>query len=184
MGFHKFIIFDIFLLEQRTFFFLWMDWQRFTLPLPNSEQECLWSCCGSAVNAKVRSGVGPTGLHCLGAERGSPAAWAEVPGGLNPFPYTHAHTLTLTEARHKPHVAWTPRGERGDRPFPPVPHRWDYCQPGLTHCPISPLYVYAGHPGVRPINTSFQKRVAWLPGLVLGTDVAFLPCRAWPLFEY
>jgi hypothetical protein len=126
MGFHKFIIFDIFLLEQRT--------KVLSIDV-GSNPHCLFLTLNKSVYRAARTLLSKqAGVQCgsprrvlRGGKWGPPASWAEVPGGLKPLnshahahtphththlththtshthtPHTHTHTHTHTEARHRP----------------------------------------------------------------------------------
>lgn len=170
MGFHKFIIFDIFLLERRT--------NVFSVDI-GSSSHCLFltpnkSVCGTAGTLFSKQTYNPVWLP--------QALTAPGPEGA---PLLRGLWHQSAEPHSSPSVCrvHTPRPDTG-RTQPKLPHmslrQKGSCQWGLTLAfpcpqgPVCPLCFYAGHTGV--ISTkiqSFQKRVAGVPGLVLGADVAF-----------
>lgn len=86
------------------------------------------------------------------------------------------------EARHRP---WDPDSHsKGDRPFPAGPPKMGLLSVGLTLafcCLQGPIFLLRFHAGhiVSPTKIKgFQRRVAWVPGLALGTDSClFFPSR-------
>lgn len=104
-------------------------------------------------------------------------------GGLNPPTHTSTHTQSShMEARHRP---WDPDSHsKGDRPFPAGPPKMGLLSVGLTLafcCLQGPIFLLRFHAGhiVSPTKIKgFQRRVAWVPGLALGTDSClFFPSR-------
>jgi hypothetical protein len=171
MGFHKFIIFDIFLLEQRT--------KVLSIDV-GSNPHCLFLTLNKSVYRAARTLLSKqAGVQCgsprrvlRGGKWGPPASWAEVPGGLKPLnSHAHAHTPhthTSHTHTHTPHThthTHTHRSQtqatkaqaptitsKGDRPILPAPTVGTLLNPWLAltyHLPqgsgSSPVFLCRPH---------------------------------------
>lgn len=174
-GFHKFIIFDIFLLGQRTNDFSVDVGSRSHCPFLTLNKGAS-QAAGTILKAGERSSVVPPGPHCARAAAVL-CHWGRGARRAEPFFHTRAHTTH--HARHRSHVTRAAPGNVRQPPLPQpkgtglVPH-----SPGVgflpaetpSRVPISTCF-YAGYPGV---SSTKIRRVAWVPGLVPGAEPGLL----------
>lgn len=177
-GFHKFIIFDIFLLGQRTNDFSVDVGSRSHCPFLTLNKGAS-QAAGTLLKAGERSSVVLPGPHCAGAAA-VPCHWGRGARRTEPFFHTRAHTTHHT--RHRSRVARAAPGNVRQAPLPQpkgtglVPH-----SPGMGFLPAEPTLAIQGpHFHLLLCRLSWgqfyqnKRRVAWVPGLVPGAELGLL----------